>query len=310
MKKILITGAAGTIGVNLIKYLLSEGKYEITALDLKNNLAVKKLKKYRKRINIIYGDIFDRNLIEALVKDHNVIIHLITCLPPLSEYKKSLNEIIEYQAIENITRAISYYNPECHLIYASSTSLYGPKEGRVKQKINIDNNNYFNYNKYKSEELIKKKLDNYTIMRIPLIIGDLKQDKFIYSLDKEATIECMSKEDASYAFSKCIDNLNKINQKTLNIGGGSSCRCTYKELIINILKYHGLSLNYLFTRLFAVKNYTSPILLDSDESNKILNYRDDSLESIFMRQKRKSKNRKIALILSKPIVKIMERNQQ
>ena len=30
MKKVLVTGAGGSIGVNVIKYLLSEGKYEIT----------------------------------------------------------------------------------------------------------------------------------------------------------------------------------------------------------------------------------------------------------------------------------------
>ena len=31
MKKILVTGAAGTIGLQVIRFLLSEGKYEITA---------------------------------------------------------------------------------------------------------------------------------------------------------------------------------------------------------------------------------------------------------------------------------------
>ena len=35
MKKVLVTGAAGVIGQKVIKYLLSEGKYEITALDLR-----------------------------------------------------------------------------------------------------------------------------------------------------------------------------------------------------------------------------------------------------------------------------------
>ncbi len=33
MKKVLVTGAAGVVGLNVLKYLLSEGKYEITALD-------------------------------------------------------------------------------------------------------------------------------------------------------------------------------------------------------------------------------------------------------------------------------------
>ena len=49
MKKVLITGAAGTIGLKVIKYLLSEGKYEITAVDFKNGGNHRRLKKYKKR---------------------------------------------------------------------------------------------------------------------------------------------------------------------------------------------------------------------------------------------------------------------
>ena len=88
MKKVLVTGAAGMIGLNLIKYLLSEGKYEITALDLKNKNVYKRLRRYRKRINIIYGDILDRSLVESLIKNHDVVIHLVTVNPPLAEIKK------------------------------------------------------------------------------------------------------------------------------------------------------------------------------------------------------------------------------
>ena len=42
MKKILVVGAAGSIGVHTVKYLLSEGKYEITILDLKNKEVFKR----------------------------------------------------------------------------------------------------------------------------------------------------------------------------------------------------------------------------------------------------------------------------
>ena len=55
MKKVLVTGAGGAIGVHVIKYLLSEGNYEITALDLKNKRVMNNLKRYRKRINIVYN---------------------------------------------------------------------------------------------------------------------------------------------------------------------------------------------------------------------------------------------------------------
>ena len=45
MKKVLVTGAAGSVGVHVIKYLLAEGKYEITALDLKNKNVFKRMRR-------------------------------------------------------------------------------------------------------------------------------------------------------------------------------------------------------------------------------------------------------------------------
>ena len=88
MKKVLVTGASGSIGLKVIKYLLSEGKYEITALDLRNKGSQKRLKKYRRRINIIYGDINDTILIPSLIKDQDYIIHLAGVMPPIADLKR------------------------------------------------------------------------------------------------------------------------------------------------------------------------------------------------------------------------------
>ena len=51
MKKVLVTGAAGSIGIQVIKYLLAEGKYEITALDLRNKNVIKKRRNRRIKFN-------------------------------------------------------------------------------------------------------------------------------------------------------------------------------------------------------------------------------------------------------------------
>lgn len=307
MKKVLVTGAGGAIGLNVIKYLLMEGKYEITALDLQNKNVYKRLKKYRKRINIIYGDILDRTLTEALVKDHDVIIHLASCLPPLAEYKKEIVELIEYSTTEIIVRAINYYNPKCQLIYASSTSLYGPGPADVNKKIDVSESDYYNYYKYKAEKIISKKVKNYLILRLPLVLSDLRCDNFIYNINRSETLETITKEDAAYAFCRAIAIFNKVNKQIFNIGGGSTCRTSYSLLILNIMKYHGLSIKFLMAKLFVPKNYNSPVLLDSDDANKLLNYRNDSLDSYFMRQKRRSHKRKIAILMAKPYVKYLER---
>ena len=307
MKKVLVTGAAGSVGLCLIKYLLSEGKYEITALDLKNKSVYKKLHRYRHRINIVYGDVLDRNLLEPLIKENDVVIHLATCLPPLAEYKKELVNLIDYTSTENIVRAINYYNPKCLLIYASSTSVYNKPITDVSEKLHISDNRYFDSAKIASEKIINKKINNFIIIRVPIVLSDLRKEPFIYNIKGSEQIEVISKEDAGYAFCASIDKYNRLNNKTINIGGGVTCRCTFNELIINILKYHGISWKYFFTLFLGEKNYTSPFLKDSDFSNKLLNYRNDSLQSYYMRQKRRSNKRKLNILFAKPFIWIINK---
>ena len=161
MKKVVIFGGAGSIGLSLIKYLLSEGKYEITVVDLKNKETIKRLKRYKKRVNIIYSDCFDRGLIDFLIKTHDYVINLASCILPLANYKEDLANKIEYGVTENIIKAITYYNPNCTLIYGSSTSIFE----------NLDT--YYNKAKIKTEKLVTSKCKNYVIVRFPLVLCHL-----------------------------------------------------------------------------------------------------------------------------------------
>ena len=302
MKKVLVTGAAGCIGTQVIKYLLAEGKYEITALDLKNKTVFKRLRRFKKRINILYGDIGDRVLIEALVKSHDVIIHLASALPPLSDMKRGLAEIVEYDNTENIIRAISYYNPKCHLMYASTTSMYKEKENvTVKTKIELDDYDYFSLAKLRTEQLIKEKLKNYTIYRIPLVLGYMDDDIFMYHVKKNSIVDVVTKEDIAYAFVKGIQNLDKLNKKTFNVTSEETI--LFKDLLINILKIRGLSFKYVLSRLFLEKNYYSPVCKDRDELEEIIHYRNDSLIEYYNRLKRKNSKRKFAKFLAKPFIR-------
>ncbi|MDE5888738.1 MAG: NAD-dependent epimerase/dehydratase family protein, partial [Bacilli bacterium] len=97
MKKVLVTGAAGTVGLQVIRFLLSEGKYEITALELKNKHVSKRLRPFRKRINIVYGDVNDSAIVDALIKDHDVVIHLAGVLPPLANIREDLCKEVDFK---------------------------------------------------------------------------------------------------------------------------------------------------------------------------------------------------------------------
>lgn len=302
MKKILVTGAAGTIGVHTIKYLLSEGKYEITAVDLKNKNTINRLKKFKKRINIIYGDICNRVLIEALVKDHDIVIHLASSLPPLADMKKGLADIINYNGTENIVRAINYYNPKCYLFYASSTTLYKNNENvTVRSKIELDEFDYYSNALFKAENLIKEKLKNYTIYRLPLVLSDLRYEPFMYHIKKDKIVEVITKEDAAYAFVRGISYKNELNRRTFNVTGEEPI--LYEELLNKILEIYGLSFKFLNSRIFFEKNYYSPTCKDRDELNNIINYRNDTLSEYYNRLRGRSKNRNVERIIAKPFIK-------
>ncbi len=303
MKKVLVTGAAGVIGQKVIKYLLSEGKYEITALDLRTKDAMKKLKRYRRRINLIYGDINDNVLIEALVKDQDYIIHLASVMPPLADIKKDLCELVEYNGTENIVKAINFYNPECMVLYASSTTIYGDvEEASVKSALNVLPIDYYSKNKIKTEKLIQNKLKNYVILRLPLVLCNPKSKAFMYNVKRSSYIEAITDNDAAYMFVSALNNSDKLNRKIFNVGGGDTLKGKYGEILARVLDIYGLSWSYIFNLLFVDKNFYTHIYTDGDKLNEILEYRSDSLSSFYMRLKRGVRGRTIAKILAKPVV--------
>lgn len=290
MKKVLVTGAAGTIGLQVIKYLLSEGKYEIAALDLKNSCNMQKLKKYKNRLNVIYGDVCNRVLIEALVKDFDIIIHLAGVLPPLADIKKGLAEEIDYKACENITRAISYYNPKCHLFFASTMAL-----GKNK---NIADD-YYNETKKNCENLIKEKLKYYTIYRFPLVLSQVKES-LVLNGKKDANVYWITKEDAAYSLVKGLSFKDVLNKKFYNVYDGE---ILYQDLLKNILNEYGISMKYILNRLFVDQIEYNFKISEKNDLNEIMAFRNTSINDYYKSLRKNGKKRAIQRFFGKILVK-------
>ena len=304
MKKVLVTGAGGSVGIGVIKYLLSEGKYEITALDLRNKNSQKRLKKYRRRINLIYGDMNDSVLMDALVRDHDYIIHLAGIMPPIADIKKNISEAIDYKGTENIIKAMNMYNPDAYFIYASSTTVYGDVENPiVATKPHLTPLDYYSSTKLKVEKLIKDKVKNYIIIRLPLILTNPKNGAFMYNVKLNSKVEAITDNDAGYLFASALNHTKELNKKIWNGTGGEMTTETYRNILINVLRTYGLSFKYVLSRIFLEKNYYSPVCGDRDELNDLINYRNDSLAEYYNRLRSRARNRKLARILAKPFIR-------
>ncbi|MGU8054717.1 NAD-dependent epimerase/dehydratase family protein [Streptococcus suis] len=143
MKKILITGSAGFIGSNLVLELLrSDEAYHIIGLDNMNDYYQVSLKHYRleqieqqlthskSKWTFIEGDLADKDLVTSIFEDYhpNIVVNLAAqagvrySITNPDVYIES--NIIGFQ---NILEACRHYPVE-HLVYASSSSVYGGNE--------------------------------------------------------------------------------------------------------------------------------------------------------------------------------------
>lgn len=125
IKKVYITGGAGYVGAMLVPRLLEEG-FEVTVLDLM--MYGEEVLKKHPRLNIIKGDIRDRELLKNTIPGHDAVIHL-ACISndPSFELNPDLGKSINLDAFQPLVE-ISKAAGVKRFVYASSSSVYGVKE--------------------------------------------------------------------------------------------------------------------------------------------------------------------------------------
>jgi len=117
-KKILVTGATGFIGGRLVEKLILEQHADVTALIRKYDNAAR-LARFD-NVKMVKVDLHDRNRMESLVKDCDVIFHLA--------YDPSSQEN-NLKGIDVIAQSCMKFSKK--LVHTSTISVYEPLEGKV-----------------------------------------------------------------------------------------------------------------------------------------------------------------------------------
>ncbi len=134
-RTVLVTGAAGFIGANLVKELLKTTDDKIIGIDNLNDYYDVSLKEFRLKeiealggdFTFIKGNIADRDLITRLFEGYR--FNIVVNLAAQAGVRYSITNpdvYIESNVIGfyNILEACRHY-PVDHLVYASSSSVYG-----------------------------------------------------------------------------------------------------------------------------------------------------------------------------------------
>ena len=103
MKRILLIGGAGYVGVELVKTLLNNN-YIVTVYDLfiyGDNLSLNKIK----NLNLIKGDIRDLKFLDKTIKNFDYVIHL-ACISndPSFDLNPELGKSINYDPFNDLLK--------------------------------------------------------------------------------------------------------------------------------------------------------------------------------------------------------------
>jgi len=126
--KVFITGGAGFIGSHLCDALVTEGK-EVTILDNLSTGSRKNIAHLEGKIKVFQGDIRDQNLVETLVGDCDLVLHMAAALGVDNILENPIESIsTNFHGSEIVLNAAVKYDKR--IVIASTSEIYGknPKQ--------------------------------------------------------------------------------------------------------------------------------------------------------------------------------------
>ncbi len=171
-KKVLITGAGGMVGLNLLS-LIDKEKYELIAIEkIPQNVLL--LKELYPMVKVIKTDLSRYSEWEKEFKNVDVVVQLQAQIssPELESYVQN-----NVNSVKNVIQALEKYKVK-HLIHFSSSVVISVAD------------DYYTNTKREGEELVKKCKVSYTILRPPLMYGcfDIKHLGFLIKILEHSPI--------------------------------------------------------------------------------------------------------------------------
>ncbi len=219
--KVLVTGAAGYIGKQLVEHLYQQGTYEIVACDIRDDNPFEALH------NVAYMnlDIRSGEVLPILQEEQvDVVVHLASIVTPGKKSNREFEYSVDVLGTKNMLEACVKTNVK-RIIISSSGAAYGYHPENEKWLVETDpirGNEEFAYSYHKRlvEEMLAEYREKYpsleqTIFRIGTILGrtvrnqitNLWEQKYLYGVtNSKSPFVFIWDQDVVRCFAKAIDN--------------------------------------------------------------------------------------------------------
>ncbi|MFW9779525.1 MAG: NAD-dependent epimerase/dehydratase family protein [Candidatus Heimdallarchaeota archaeon] len=300
--KILLTGAFGNLGTSCIKELAKQG-HEIRCFDIKSKMTEIRFEKYRNtpKMEVVWGDILDKNSIRNALEGIEGIIHTAAIIPPPSEQNPELAKKVNVTGTKNLIEEAEAFSDINHFVFASSVSVHGPQKPsnpllKVTDPLKPTDN--YTHHKVECEEYIYNCKLNWTIIRFGAILAvetagqprgglDDVALEFLFGIPLEQKVEAIHSYDAARAMVNALGNDRAVKSIFFG-GGGKECQLYQKEFIFPFLEDMGIGgmPDDVFKQAQSDSDWYYTHWMDTTESQEVLQYQNITYDQ-YLRDKKK-----------------------
>ncbi|WP_017259188.1 NAD-dependent epimerase/dehydratase family protein [Pedobacter arcticus] len=290
-KNVLLTGASGTVGAEVLKQLFAKNTYAITVFDIESKKSKSIFAKYKNKIEIVYGDISNENDVIKIASDKDVVIHLASIIPPLADEQPELTYRVNTLGTKILVNCLEKYSPNCFFLYSSSISVYGDRLHnpliKTSDELKPSEGDKYAETKIQAEQLITSSMLSWSIFRLCAIMGGHKISKLMFHQPLATSLEIATPEDTARAFVNAIEKQEMLAGKIFDLGGGKNCRIKYEDFLAKSFDIYGLGKLAFPPKSFAEKNFHCGYYSDGDILENILKFRRNDLDDYFEKEKQK-----------------------
>lgn len=269
--KILVTGAFGNIGTNVVRSLLEQGQ-NVRCFDVKTEASEVKAKQFEGKIDLCWGDIRNAIDVAAAVKGQDVVAHMAAIIPIASEINPDFAREVNVGGTTNIINELKKLKPAPKLVFASSTTVFGNTQDRkppVKVTDPVNPTSNYTRQKVECETLVRESGFTWCIMRFANVASiEFTPNPMLFYIALDSRMEFIHTRDAGLAVANAVKS-DKVWGKILLIGGGSRNQFRYRDYIQRSLDAMGIGKfpEEAFGNLPA-----TPDWIDTSESQALLDY--------------------------------------
>lgn len=311
MKTIVaLTGANGAFGSEVLSQLVSmdlQIRVLLRSVKKTKKFTRKILKKNADKIEIIVGDITEKEDCLKLVKGADFVVHLAGMIPPSTEHQRERAYKVNFIGTKNIVDAIaeSGGTDTTYLVNIATIAEYGNRTfkhswARVGDPLISPDYDEYSYTKILAERyVLESPLSHFVSLRQTamahkyLFKGNLS-DGLIYQTPLNSPYEWVTDIDSGIMIAHLIDYQMKGTlesdfwNRIYNVGGGIENRCTGYETMDQGFSLLGRTLkNFTYPHWFCTRNFHGAFFYDSDVLDSYLHYKNETLEMFWKRMSKK-----------------------